>query len=261
MSCPESLHTQSYFDGELDGAAAREAERHLEGCASCRALLEDLEQTRGEVRRAFGFGAPEDLRAEVQRRIDDSQKTERSVLPLRARPTRSRPFWAGAFSGLGTGLAAATLIAILVLPSRNDVLVENLVSQHAGSLLPNHLIAVESSNHHTVKPWFAGRADVSPTVDDFASQGFTLIGGRTDYIDRQRAAVVVYRHNDHVLNVFSWRRSGASPADTTRDGYRMTFWTAGDLQYCAVSDASWETLHRLRELLRTASGEELNGAE
>lgn len=33
-------------DGRLDGAAQRTVERHLEGCANCRALVEDLRSIR-----------------------------------------------------------------------------------------------------------------------------------------------------------------------------------------------------------------------
>ncbi len=130
---------------------------------------------------------------------------------------------------------------------------------HVHSLIPGHLIGVVSTDRHTVKPWFAGRADVSPVVVDFADQGYRLVGGRTDAIRRQRAAVVVYQHGAHFINVFSWRSPGGEPpADTTRRGYHLAFWKTGDLMYCAVSDTGWAELQGLEQLLKSAGERELH---
>ncbi|HXJ39160.1 MAG TPA: hypothetical protein VNH18_07765 [Bryobacteraceae bacterium] len=88
-------------------------------------------------------------------------------------------------------------------------------------------------------------------VADFDSQGYRLIGGRADYFDRQRAAVVVYQHGSHVINVFSWATSQRGvPSNTNRNGYHLAFWKAGDLVYCAVSDTAWDELIGLVRLLQ-----------
>jgi anti-sigma factor RsiW len=88
-------------------------------------------------------------------------------------------------------------------------------------------------------------------VADFTSAGYRLIGGRADYLEHQRAAVVVYQHGAHVINVFSWeQKRGGVSKQTTRNGYRMIFWTNGDLQYCAVSDTGWNELQSLVHLLQ-----------
>ena len=77
------------------------------------------------------------------------------------------------------------------------------------------------------------------------------VGGRADYVERQRAAVVVYQHAAHVINVFSWEaKRGGVTRQTTRNGYHMIFWSDGDLQYCAVSDTGWSELQGLVQLLR-----------
>ena len=91
-------------------------------------------------------------------------------------------------------------------------LLDDLVADHTRSLLGSHLIDVVSTDRHTVKPWFAGRTDVSPVVADFADHGYRLVGGRADYLDHQRAAVVVYQHGAHVINVFSWALRSAARA-------------------------------------------------
>jgi anti-sigma factor RsiW len=88
-------------------------------------------------------------------------------------------------------------------------------------------------------------------VADFDQQGYRLIGGRADYFDHQRAAVVVYQHGSHVINVFSWAADQQGvPSNTTRNGYHMAFWKAGNLVYCAVSDTAWDELLRLVRLLQ-----------
>jgi len=122
------------------------------------------------------------------------------------------------------------------------------------SLMPQHLLDVESSERHTVKPWFAGNADVSPVVGDFPQAGYSLLGGRADYLWGQRAAVLVYRHGAHLINVFSWAAGMRPlPRQRSRAGYHIVCWHAGDLAYCAVSDAGRDELHQLAGLLQELS--------
>src|SRR6185437_4061056 len=110
---------------------------------------------------------------------------------------------------------------------------------------------VASSDQHTVKPWFAGHADVSPPAVDFPQQDYRLVGGRMDFAAGHRTAVVVYRHGAHIINVFAWPRSGgAQPDNVTRNGYHVQCWTSGDLNFCAVSDTAEEELAGLVRLLK-----------
>jgi anti-sigma factor (TIGR02949 family) len=236
------MRVQVYFDGEADAVAAADIERHIEGCAECRALLDDLTNLRTALRQELTYEtAPPALRARVMRALDAQQPTK----------LRLQPFWKGAFSGIGGTAIAAGIAFFLLAPPLTNPLLEDLVSAHVRSLMPDHLIDVVSTDKHTVKPWFAGHADVSPVVADFAEQGYRLIGGRADYFDHQRAAVVVYQHGPHVINVFSWAATTDSvPKDATRNGYHMAFWKAGNLVYCAVSDTGWDELRRLVQLLQ-----------
>jgi anti-sigma factor RsiW len=143
------------------------------------------------------------------------------------------------------------LAFFLLMPRLTNPLLDELISAHVRSLMPAHLIDVVSTDKHTVKPWFAGHADVSPVVADFEQQGYKLIGGRADYLDHQRSAVVVYQHGAHVINVFSWAaKDRKMPRDASRSGYHLAFWKAGDLEYCAVSDTGWDELLGLVRLLR-----------
>jgi anti-sigma factor RsiW len=257
MSCPESLRAQAYFDGELDALSTAALEHHLESCSECRALLEDLEQTRGALRRDLGAAtAPATLRARVIRALE-AESGFSAPSRIREGLWRLRTFWVGALCGAGGAVAAAAVAVLLWAPLTSDSLLDSLMAEHIDSLLPGHLIDVESTDRHTVKPWFAGHADISPSVEDFSGEGFPLVGGRADYLANQRAAVIVYQHGHHIINVFSWKSDSRIPLrDSTRNGYHMAFWKADGLQYCAVSDAGWEDLYRLQRLFRELSARE-----
>jgi len=253
MNCPESLRTQAYFDGELDAARAAASERHTAQCAECRALLADLAHLRGGLRNLGRATAPAALRARIDAALDAAPRPRAEPAPGAPPTWRTRPFWWGALGGVGISLAAAALAVVVLLPPLGTALEGQLVDAHVRSLLPDRLIAVVSSDRHTVKPWFAGHADVSPTVADFATQGYPLIGGRADSVDHQRAAVTVYRHGAHVINVFTWSAHGIAPAaHALRLGYRIACWRAADLQYCAVSDTGWDELDALVRLIEQA---------
>ena len=146
------------------------------------------------------------------------------------------------------GWAGATLRTVTHGMSASDQTASALVDTHIRSLLPGHLIDVQSSDRHTVKPWFAGRIDISPPVMDLASKGFPLIGGRLDYVQGHSAAAIVYGRRLHMINLFVWRTipGERAVASTVRDGYAVLHWTTGDLSYWAVSDAAPAELDAFR---------------
>jgi anti-sigma factor RsiW len=243
---------QAYFDGEVDAVSAVEIERHMERCPECRELQQNLDRTRTALRRELtNFRIPSELGARLNRMLDQAE----AVSPMQSeRPDRAlwrgRAFWAGALGGAGLS-ALAALCLFMLLPLRADPLIDDLLSAHLRSLMPTHLIEVVSSDKHTVKPWFAGRTDVSPEVADFDQQGYRLVGGRADYLNRQRSAVMVYQHGPHIVNVFSWAADRRSePNEVTRNGYHLLFWRTGDLEYCAVSDTGWDELQQLARLIQ-----------
>jgi anti-sigma factor RsiW len=260
MQCAESLRVQAYFDGELDAFSAADVERHSECCAECQSLLKDLEQLRTALRQDLTYAsAPPDLRARVMYALD-KEGGIKSSRHHRGRATgwRPQPFWRGAFGGIGGTAIAASIAFFLLAPPLAKPIIDDLVGAHQRSLMPQHLIDVVSTDKHTVKPWFSGHADVSPVVADFDGEGYKLIGGRADYFDHQRAAVVVYQHGAHVINVFAWAATqGALPKDTTRDGYHLAFWKTGNLVYCAVSDTGWDELLGLVKLLQNLSAHDI----
>jgi anti-sigma factor RsiW len=259
MECAESLRAQAYFDGEVDASSAFEIERHVSTCGECQQLLRELAQVRERMRGGVTLaGTPAALRERITQILDDEaqRKPERGV---RHRSTvRWRPFWIGAFSGVGASAMAAGLAFVVFGWLFNHGLSQELIADHTHSLIAAHLIDVVSTDQHTVRPWFAGRTDVSPVVADFTPQGYRLLGGRVAELNHRPAPVTVYQHGRHIINVFSWAIGTAGvPRDATLNGYHLAFWKSGNLGYCAVSDAGWSELQTLTNLLQEQAAREV----
>ena len=92
-------------------------------------------------------------------------------------------------------------------------------------------------------------------VNDFTEQGFPLVGGRLDYVDRRPVAALVYRHRQHIINLFVMPvavEMPATPSAASRQGYNMVRWQDGGMGFWAVSDLNPAELHQFEELVRTA---------
>ena len=256
MDCKRALALlDAYIDGELDLSASLELEAHLAECAACRARREALAGLSGRLRAGLiRHAAPDDLRARLtQLTSAPSAKPvpEPAPLPANTNHWQRRQFMALAASVLLAVFASGGTTYLLMRPAPEDPLAEEVVGSHIRSLMADHLIDVVSSDQHTVKPWFDGRLDLAPAVVDLKAQGFTLLGGRLDYIDRQPVAAVVYQRGKHLINLFAWPSGGAHPplrAMTIR-GYNVLSWTAGDLAYWAVSDVNPKDLAVLQRLI------------
>ena len=243
MACADAPQLSAYFDAELPAREAATVAAHLEECASCRAHLSSLSAQRARLR-----GVSESLSASraLATRVRSALGAEEAARA--ARRGRRREFWLGSLGGALLGACAAALVFVATPLLRTDVLGE-LATAHLTALSRGALIEMPSSDHHTLKPWFAGRSDVAPVVADFAADGFGLVGGRVQRVGGARVAVLVYRHGAHLLEVFSWPAAGPVPPARTVRGYHLLSWQVGDVRSCFVGDAEWPELQRLAQLL------------
>jgi anti-sigma factor RsiW len=248
MPCDQAPRIEAYLDGELGAAEALAVERHLETCAECAALLAQLETLRSDIReRATYHRAGSALRTKILRDLD-KEAPRGNVIPW------FRNVWAGAAGGAMATAMAASLAFVFLLPAASEPLITDITNAHLRSIASEHLIDVVSTDRHTVKPWLAAHADLSPPVADFSKQGFKLVGGRVDFLEGVRAAVTVYRHGAHIVNVFAWAGYGEElPEFATRNGYHIVFWRSGNLVFCAISDTAVDDILELSRLLKGLS--------
>lgn len=247
MSCEltqTSLH--GYLDGELGAERAAEFERHLEHCPQCLAELEAQETLRKALNQPGMYErAPEGLR----RRVREAGRVRSEVVPL----GRSwRWGWlAAAAAALVVALASWGVVNVLRNRTTNALAAE-LVDAHLRSLQGNHLEDVVSTDQHTVKPWFDGKIDFAPPVEDLAGDGFPLQGGRVEFVRGRDSAALVYGRRKHVINVFVWPEAGADEAgrEGSALGYNWVDWKKGGMAFFAVSDTGLDDLRELRHLLR-----------
>jgi anti-sigma factor RsiW len=252
MICEETrILLHALVDDELDAGHAREVETHVASCPCCTAQLRDYrEMHEGMSGPGMRYQAPERLRSRIEAGLP------KTTLPA-ARP--GAPSRRSLFNGFAMGSVmstalAACLILFVVHTEDDQRIVGDVVSAHLRSLQGDHLIDVQSTDQHTVKPWFNGRLDVAPPVIDLTTQGFTLIGGRLDYIDGRPVAAIVYKRRAHVVNLFVSQIAGSENGARMEklQGFAVWSWTWSDLSFRAVSDINPEELQEFGDKLKTA---------
>jgi len=244
----------AYADGELGLEKGLEVEQHLTGCTACMREFMNLRNLREAfVNEALYYPAPVTLEERIRGAVRRTGRVE-----------RSRGFAYPQFGWVGAAVAAALFLVMIVaglrLPAwRNDDLTaREILDDHLRSLTANHLTDVLSSNQHTVKPWFDGKLDFAPPVEDLAVQGFTLVGGRLDYLDNRPLAAVVYRRHEHVINLFvapATNAADSGPFGQVLGGYNLVGWKKSGMSFWAISSVSPAELGRFAELVRSGSSQ------
>jgi anti-sigma factor RsiW len=277
MDCTQTQSlVQGYVDTELDLASVMAVDQHLQSCMACKKIYDQYSALRSAVRQHTSYyTAPVALGGRIR------AKMGRPATHARARTDKHRPQWfqLGQWLQLGTAVAATvvkdrsrwlqlgtavaataavTWMAGLQLnsPSQDEVISEQVIAGYARSVLTSHITDVATSDRHTVKPWLSGKLDFSPPVTDLTTAGFPLVGGRLDYLDNRPVAALVYRHRQHLINLFVWPYSKsdkpAAMQTLSKHGYHLLHWADAGMTYWAISDVDPADLKTFAETYASA---------
>jgi anti-sigma factor RsiW len=237
------------IDGELDAVDMMRFEAHLAECPDCSAEYARLTALNAAIRtQASRYTAPAELRSALMRSWMPEEATPRNVVLIPVR--RSQRWLRPAAGGFAIGAALAASLAVMMdTRSIDNAVTDSIVTAHIRGLQPGHLTDVQISDQHQVKPWFAGKIDLDPPVKELGDQGFDLVGCRLDYIEDREAAVVVYRHKLHVIDLFITRADGnptqnltSLASNATASGYNVEHWSGNGQDYWVISDLNHEEL-------------------
>jgi anti-sigma factor RsiW len=173
------------------------------------------------------------------------QRIRRSLPPEQS----TRPLWRWLAIAASLLLVLSMAWNVAQLRSRQQYVVDAVLSAHVRSLAGTHLLDVPSSDQHTVKPWFNGKLDFSPPVNEV--EGFPLLGGRLEYFDGHAAAALIYGRHNHIVNLFIWpSATTGEAASQTHNGYHLLHWSANGMTFWAVSDLNEAELRQFVSLYR-----------
>ena len=242
MDCTEARsRLQAYVDRELDLQDTLALERHLASCARCQAIFAREAALQSALRRHVDYhaaptGLAQRIRARLAREMSFASPRTRFAWRL---PSARKWLQLGAAAAAGAVISWTAAIQYAGV-SADERMAKQVINGYARSMVTAHLVDVASSDRHTVKPWLSSKLDFSPTVVDLAGEGFPLLGGRLDYVDHRPVAALVYRHRQHVIDLFVWPESGgaaaAPPKALSRRGYNVLYWKDGAMVLWAISD-------------------------
>jgi anti-sigma factor RsiW len=162
-----------------------------------------------------------------------------------------------------TAPSALALVAIFIFSlilvsqrrSAEELLTQEIISSHVRSFMGNHQTDVLSSDQGILTTWFNQRLDFAPSVEDLADKEFSLQGGRIDYLRNRPVAVLVYKRQEHFINLFTWpsgNYSNATDRTMARHGYNLVYWATSGMDCWAVSDLD---IDELQEFAQTFQAE------
>jgi anti-sigma factor RsiW len=232
---------EAYLDGELGFERTLEVEAHLASCPICSSEVQSWKDIRMAMQGSDLYHrAPARLESKLRKLLPQG-RSERM-------PWFHRSIWAAGGAAFATAVLLFSFFTMRPAAPSPD---QDIVTSHIRSLMADHLMDVVSTDQHTVKPWFDGKLDFAPPVEDFAADGYPLAGGRLDYLENRKVAVLIYHRALHIINLYVWpaQNNGSSAMGAqTIHGYNILSWRKGGFEFRAVSDLNTAELRDFAHL-------------
>jgi anti-sigma factor RsiW len=239
----------AFVDGELPSAEANALAAHVGKCPDCAAdVLE-----RVEMKRAV---------AAVGKRFQPSTEFREKIWNSAAPAPRGRGSWWWKMVVAPAALVLLLSLAVNAYRERERARFERVYGEladlHVATLASATPVDVESTDRHTVKPWFQGRIPFTFNLPELANSDFTLVGGRVTYLGQTPGAQLIYRIRQHEISVFIFQdrpgeTASLSSAPVQAFSFHMQSWTKNGLRYFVVGDVGNDDLEALSKLLRDAA--------
>ncbi len=245
MNCQE-YRKQRLLDQEEGNLSSHEARLHVAECAQCRALPQEEEHLRAELRKlANSEHAPSAL--------------WQSIAEMRQRPSTSR--WQGIRRWMATAAAVALVAGITAGVLRNhytrtpspERLAQAFVADHLQFLPGREQIAADSPKE--AEEWLQGRIDFPihvPTVP-----GTALESARICDISGRKAALLQYRHAEKntLISLFVTAEPKAyerqkMPVTVETSGVRSILWCHRGLVYDVVAALDDSSIQQIADAVR-----------
>jgi anti-sigma factor RsiW len=244
-----ALLVTAYVDGELVGDDRAAFEAHVASCLDCRRLLEDERAMIAAVRGSLPLHeVPTALRERVEalahapRRGGPSSAVRGRVLAAAA--VLALALLAGGLAMRGRPVAPASDFASLAVDTH---------LRYARGQLP---LEVASDRPEAVSDWFSGRVPFHLALPDYPvapgeTKPYHLTGGRLVSFQRDYAAFVAYRMDDHPVSLLVTSSDRVRPqgGEIVRSGalsfhvesvagLNVITWTDKGLTYALASDVT-----------------------
>jgi anti-sigma factor RsiW len=253
MHCNDSkILVHSYLDNELAPTEATVLSEHLAVCGECQRFYEQhrLLCTAVKKHAADRFPVPDDLCV----RILAALPAEKPMLRFQLFPWHWLKFGVAL---VGAVVLTWSLTYFLLVPNQDERFVDEAISGHLRSFLVNHLTDIASSDPITVQEWLESKLNFSPPVKELSKQGFTLVGGRLDYMYDQEVAAIVYQRGQEVINLFLWPVEVAKdtmPRQFSDEGFSIMLWTEGGINFCSIAKLDEKTLAEFAKAYGVGAG-------
>jgi len=249
MECSQiEKSIELYLDSELTLSDRRDFEEHVQLCSACESKVAGLRSIQSMVSNSNINSAPASLKHKIQNQLKDYTGESQEKFSIK--------HWFGFGAGsMAIGSFVTWFIMALLISTPEQIqLADLVVASHVRSMMVDHKMDVLSSDRHTVKPWFNGRVDFSPTVKDLQQEGYKLLGGRLDYIQGQSVSALVYQRRAHIINAFIFKSNDKNNSNSAlmslqRDGYNLFNWKKNGLEYWVISDLNKTELNEFSLLL------------